>query len=379
VRAHLDLLTSAMADSGTDVLLLGRPGNARWVTGAESLWLSGTRPFAPGCVIVRRPDPRSGTEPDPRSGTEPDRRSGTEPDRRSGTEPDRRSGTEPASVHLLSGTDEGVPADVVPPGNLFPISWNPMSLMGALAAIPGLSSATRIGVDSITPMMEQLLGATFPSAELVDGEALLRDVRRVKSSDDVDAIRAAVALAEECLRAVVDALTPGIRERELVGVFEDHMAARGVTTPAFEGAFVVADGTSRSLATERAIAAGDVVHLRGGVLRDGWEGWLSRTAVCGTTPSEEQRRAFGTWRAAIDGILDRCRPGTRVGELRGAAAGVTVDGVGMGHEELADDDVLESGLVIAVEATVDDVVGSETVLVTAGGCELLTALPHPLV
>ena len=84
-------------------------------------------------------------------------------------------------MHLLSITDEGVPPDVATESNLFPISWNPMNLMGALAAIPGLPTAARIGVDSITPMMEQLLGATFPTAELVDGESLLRTVRRVKS------------------------------------------------------------------------------------------------------------------------------------------------------------------------------------------------------
>jgi Xaa-Pro dipeptidase len=339
MRAHLDLLTTAMADSGTDVLMLGRPGNARWVTGAESLWVSGTRGFAPGCVVVR----------------------------------------EPASVHLLSGTDQGVPSDVVPASNLFPISWNPMNLMGALAAIPGVPSATRIGVDSITPMMEQLLGATFPTAVLVDGESMLRNVRRVKSSADVDAIRAAVALAEECMRATIDALTPGVRERELVGVFEEHMASRGVSTPAFEGTFVVADGSRRALVTDRAIEAGDLVHLRAGVLRDGWEGWLARTAVCGTEPSDEHSRGFGAWKAALDAALDRCRPGTSVGGVRGAAEGMTVDGVGMGHEELADGDVLEPGVVISVEATVDDVLGSETVLVTPAGYELVTTLPHPLV
>ena len=72
MRDHLDLLTRAMADSDTDVLMLGRSGNSRWVTGAESLSVSGTRPFAPGCVVVR----------------------------------------EPASVHLLSITDEGVPPDI---------------------------------------------------------------------------------------------------------------------------------------------------------------------------------------------------------------------------------------------------------------------------
>ena len=211
MRDHLDLLTKAMAESGTDVLMLGRPDNARWVTGAEALWVSGTHAFAPGCVVVR----------------------------------------EPASVHLLSITDEGVPPDVTPASNLFPISWNPMNLMGALAAIPGVSTAARIGVDSITPMMEQLLGATFPTAELVDGETLVRTVRRVKSDADIAALRAALSLAEHCLRVTIDAVSPGVRECDLVGVFEEHMASHGVTTPAFEGMFVVAGRTPRALATDR--------------------------------------------------------------------------------------------------------------------------------
>ena len=103
-----------------------------------------------------------------------------------------------------------------------------MNLMGALAAIPGVPTAARIGVDSITPMMEQLLGATFPNAALVDGESMLRDVRRVKSAADIEGIRAAVALAEDCLRTTINSLTPGVRERELVGrVRGAHGVARG--------------------------------------------------------------------------------------------------------------------------------------------------------
>jgi Xaa-Pro aminopeptidase len=163
-----------------------------------------------------------------------------------------------------------------------------------------------------------------------------------------------------------------------VGVFEEHMASRGVTTPAFEGAFVVADGSPRSFAGDRAIAVGDLVHLRGGVLRDGWEGWLSRTAVCGDEVSDARRDAFAAWRGAMDVALDRCRPGVTVGALRDATAQLTVDGEGMGHEELADGDVLEPGMVLALEAEVEGVLGSETVVVTRAGCERLTTLPHPL-
>jgi Xaa-Pro aminopeptidase len=281
-------------------------------------------------------------------------------------------------VHLLSNTDDGIPPDIATEQDLFPISWNPMNLMGALAAIPGVPTAARIGVDSITPMMEQLLGTTFPNAELVDGESLLRDVRRVKSVADVDGIRGAVALAEDCLRTTINSLTPGVRERELVGVFEEHMAAHGATAPAFEGMFVVAGRSARSLVSDRELAEGDLVHLRGGVLRDGWEGWLSRSAVCGAEPSTAQQAAAGAWRGVMIAVADWCRPGTSVAELRSAADGVTVDGVGVGHEELSDRDVLEPGMVLAVEATVDGLLGSDTLLITTDGAETLTTLPAPL-
>src|SRR2546430_12168606 len=100
-----------MARRDVDVLVLGREGNARFVSGATRLWLAGTRPFAPGCVVVR----------------------------------------ETGAVHLLSVTDFGVPSDI-PRERLYPMSWNPMNIMGEVAAIPAVSTARRIGVDGLTPL-----------------------------------------------------------------------------------------------------------------------------------------------------------------------------------------------------------------------------------
>ena len=111
-----------MAQQDVDVLVLGREGNARFVSGATRLWLAGTRPFAPGCVVVR----------------------------------------ETGGVHLMSATDFGVPAEI-PPERLFPMSWNPANIVGAVAVIPGVSGARRIGLDGLTPLFEQLFTATFPT------------------------------------------------------------------------------------------------------------------------------------------------------------------------------------------------------------------------
>src|SRR5437764_6761081 len=102
-----------MARQGVDVLLLGREGNARYVSGARRLFLAGERAFAPGCVVVR----------------------------------------ETGAVHLLSATDFGVPAEV-PRDNLYAPSWNPATLVEHATGIPGVRRARTIGVDGLTPLFD---------------------------------------------------------------------------------------------------------------------------------------------------------------------------------------------------------------------------------
>jgi Xaa-Pro aminopeptidase len=326
-----------MARRDVDVLVLGREGNARFVSDAARLWLAGTRPFAPGCVVVR----------------------------------------ETGAVHLMSVTDAGVPADI-PRAQLYPMSWNPANVMGALAEIPGVSGARRVGVDGLTPMFEQLLAATLPNAEVLDGEAAMRAARRVKSPAQVERIRDAISVAEDALGAAADALQPGVSERELKGVFEERMCELGTTTPAFEGAFCVvdADVPIRRLVTDRSINDGDLVAMSAGVLVGGWEGSLARTWPCGV-PTSEHRRRWSVWRDQWTNLFDRCQATTRVGDLGDIAPGASVHGVGLGYEALAEDTLLETGMVVELELEAAGVLGSEVLLVGDAGPEVLTALPHP--
>jgi len=333
---HLGRTLTAMAEAGVDALILGREGNARFVSGAERLSLNGTRPFGPGCVVVRAT----------------------------------------GRVHLLSITDDGIPADI-PPDQLFPLSWNPLNIAGSVATIPGMAEARAIGVDGMTPMMEQLLGAVLPEAHLVDGEALLRAARRPKSAGDLDGIRRAVGVAEQCLTAVIDAVAPGISERQLLGRFEGTMGRLGVTTPAFEAATCIAGTAPRAIVTDRALRTGDLVHLRGGVLVDGWEGIIARTRACGGATGPQT--AAGTRAvAALGEAVAACRPGEVIGELRARPEVTAVDGVGLGHEELADDDVLAAADVVYVEVLVDQVLLGDMVHVTERGPEILTTSPLDL-
>src|SRR6201990_180109 len=166
-----------------DVLVLGRLANVRYVTGAPQLWVAGTRPFGPSCVLVR----------------------------------------ETGAIHLLSTWDEGVPDDI-PHENLYGISWNPMNTMSALQRIHGSATARRVGTDALSPVFAQLLPTAFPSAELVDGELAMRAARRIKTDEEVVALREASSVAEWSLAA-------GVREQTLAGVLLEALAAGGVSTP----------------------------------------------------------------------------------------------------------------------------------------------------
>ena len=278
---HRERVRAAMAAAGVDLLVLGREANVRYVSGANRLWLAGTRPFAPSCVLVGAT----------------------------------------GALHLLSITDDGVPSDI-PRERLYPISWNSANLIAAVAAAAAGTAVRRVGVDGMSPLFALLLGGAFPDAELVDGEALLRAVRRVKSDEDVAAIRDAVAVTESALAAVRDAARPGVDACTLAGVFEERMGALGVTTPAFDPDITV-DGAR--------------VSARVGVLREGWEGTLARTWPDG-----------GPARDTVRGALDALKPGVAVTDM--TARGVTLEGVGLGHEALRADEVLAGGMVVLVGA-----------------------------
>jgi Xaa-Pro aminopeptidase len=296
-----EALLDAMAADDLDVLVLGRPANVLAATGANQLWTSGSRPFGPGAVVVAAT----------------------------------------GKVHLLSTWDEGVPSDIGH-GELYGLSWNPANIAASLARIPGLSSARRIGTDSTSPGFPRLLAAIAPEAELVDARPVL--VR----PPDVEAIVAATRLAEAALDAMVDALRPGITERELVGAYVARIAELGSPTPPTEGVACVtsrSNPTLRRLATDAAAAEGDLVVLDAGARVGGWEGGVGRTFVVGGGQSPLD--------CPIDAALAACRPGTTGAELK--AAGVHLaHGVGLGMEPpvitegIGDGAVLADGMVLAV-------------------------------
>jgi Xaa-Pro aminopeptidase len=339
-----------------DVLVLGRQANVRYVSGTPQLWVAGTRPFSPSCVIVRKT----------------------------------------GAIHLLSTWDEGVPDDI-PHENLYGISWNPMNTIANLQRIEGVSTAKRVGTDALSPGFAQLLPTAFPNAELVDGELAMRAARRIKTPDEVLSLREAIRVAEAGLAAAVAELRPGISEKALAGVLLEAMAAGGVSTPSTQDAAWV---TSREHPWRRAsvdglVRDGDLVAFSSGVLDGGYTGEVGRTWPVGEVNGSAD--LYRRWDALWDRLYEACQPGAPAIDLLAAyqAAGEELPpmpiarGLGLGFDPpvvsqhlpaTAAEEQLESGMVLAVtgyvwQSGVGAVFGREAVLITPDGPEVLTSSP----
>jgi Xaa-Pro aminopeptidase len=341
-----------------DVLVLGRQANVRYFSGAPQLWVAGTRPFGPICTVVRST----------------------------------------GEIHLNSTWDEGMPDDI-PHDHLYGLAWNPMTLIDVLNGIEGAATARRVGTDALTPSFADLLPMAFPNAELVDGEPAMRAARRIKTPDEVTALRGALRVAEESLAKAVGELRVGATEQELTGVMLEAEAAGGVSTPATQdGAWV----TSREHPWRRArsggrIEEGDLVAFSAGVLADGYVGEVGRTWPVGNVGAGA---LYERWNTLWDRLAAACRPGRPASDMLAAyeAAGEPLPampvahGLGLGFDPpvvtpqlrtTASQEILEPGMVLSVtgyvwQEGVGAVFGREAVLVTPDGPEVLTSSPFAM-
>jgi Xaa-Pro dipeptidase len=276
---------AAMQDRGFDALVLGRQVDADYASGMRRLWTAGTRPMGAGCVAIAAT----------------------------------------GRVHILSSWDAGIPGSV-PFEDLYPATWNPRTMSASLAAIDGLSTARRIGVDASSVAFERAAARFAPDAELVPADDLMSRVRAVKSPGEVDAIRRACALAWVGVDAVLAAGSS--RSTGSEGLAIEALACAGVTIPS-------------SVPVARPEGDDWVIDL--GVIVGHYEGGVGG-------------RFVGGERVGSSSLVDACRGGATWTDLTAGASSADwwVRGLGMGYErpvigpDLGRDERLESGMVLSV-------------------------------
>ncbi|BBU22255.1 M24 family metallopeptidase [Mycobacterium xenopi] len=320
---------SGMETHHIDALLLGSVGNVRYVSGARLLGRFGVLPFAPLAVVV----------------------------------------AETARVHVLSTWDEGVPPEIGR-DQLYGMSWNPVNLMEALAAIPGLRQARRVGTDGLTPMIAGLVSQLVTAAELVDAAPVMAAARRTKTPDEITCLQVASAIAEAALTAMDEVLAPGITERELLGVYYERVSRLGAPYPPSESVCFATPASGpvryRHLVSDRPVGQGELVVLAPGALYAGYEAGLARTRPVGESAPPGSGKLASRCARGMDALLAACRAGNTGADLyrawqdagnrdsplplaHGLGLGAEPPLVGLGRGSAA---MLEEGMVLCVQSWV---------------------------
>ena len=348
-----DRLTERLPDAGIDVLLVTNLINVRYLTGYTgsngiALVGAGTRTFITDFRYVEQ----AAEEVDPAF--------------------DRRR----SAQHLLEGIEEALGA-----GEL---------RLGFEASHMSVSEHARL---------RELLPSRF---ELVATSGLVEGLRAVKQPEELAAIGAAAALADEAFAELVAGGLTGHTERELGITLEYEMRRRGASRPSFDP--IIAAGPHGALPHARprdeTVRAGELVVIDWGAQLDGYCSDCTRTLATGAVDSE----AVEIYQLVLDAqlaALEEVKPGAVGRDVDSVPrAAITAGGHGehfghgLGHGvglevheaprlAQASDAVLAPGNVVTVEPGIYipgrfGVRIEDLVVVTDEGCEILSSVSKQL-
>jgi Xaa-Pro aminopeptidase len=249
------------------------------------------------------------------------------------------------------------------------------------------------------------LGRIFGLDRLQAGSSLVNRLRRVKTADELEAMRRACRTVEHAMAAVAPQVQPGVSMAELREEVEAQLRVAGSLTPSFAThIFTGMDPDSLDSGAPRArdpLPDGTPVLFDFGGVVDGYCSDFGRTIVAGEPP-DGFVAAYEAMLAAFEAGRTACRPGALAREVN-AACREPIEAAGLGehfrhrmghgigldvHERPflspEDETPLEAGMTFTDEPSIV-VHGSfglriENVVVCAeGGARVLNDYPNDLV
>jgi Xaa-Pro dipeptidase len=269
-------------------------------------------------------------------------------------------------------------------------------------ALPG--GLKRLGLEKhyLTVERYEAIAAAVSAQQYVDVEQPLRDMRLVKSPEEVARIKRAVQVVEDVLREGLKKVKPGVTEIEIVAELEYQMKRLGAEGPSFSTMVLAGEKSAlpHGKPGDRKIQNGELLLFDLGVYVNGYASDITRTFAVGEI-NQQLREIYETVLAANEAAIAAVRPGVSLASLDGAARDLIAakgygeyfmhrlgHGLGMDVHEYPsvhgeNHETLRSGMVFTIEPGIylpgaGGVRIEDDVLVTENGCEILTQFPKEL-
>jgi Xaa-Pro aminopeptidase len=249
----------------------------------------------------------------------------------------------------------------------------------------------------------ETLRSKFRQLKLVPKVDMVENLTKIKSEEEISAIRRAAEIGDQVYEKVVELIKPGMTELDVAGEIAYHTRLLGGEREAFR--IIVASGERSALphgaATDKKIKKGELVTLDFGVVHKGFNSDMTRTVAVGKVSTELQK-IYEIVRAAQQRAIDKLHAGMNGRELDAIARDyITLHGYGskFGHStghglgievhelpmvsERGERYKLEPSMVITIEPGIylEGVGGvriEDDVVVRREGCEVLTTAPKEL-
>ncbi|PKI05456.1 peptidase M24 family protein [Staphylococcus xylosus] len=253
-----------------------------------------------------------------------------------------------------------------------------------------------VEAEHLTLHRQRALIDAFGVQQFGDIDQTIKELRNVKSENEIITIKKACELADKCIEIGVAFLKEGVTERQVVNHIENEIKAYGVNEMSFDTMVLFGDHAASPHGTpgDRQLQKDEFVLFDLGVIYDNYCSDMTRTVRFGT-PSDEAQKIYNIVLKAEQEAIAAIKPGVTIKDVDDIARNIISDagygeyfphrlGHGLGLEEHEYQDVSSSntnqfvaGMVVTVEPGiyVPGVAGvriEDDILVTEDGHESLT-------
>ncbi|UQX00273.1 aminopeptidase P family protein [Streptomyces sp. RerS4] len=281
------LLRDRCAASGHSAVLITRPANVRYLSGA----------FPPGAVLLIGPG-----------------------------EDVLFSAATPSGEVDEGRLDERLRLCVLPGPGADP------AVAAADLAASARAESLAVEEHHLTVARHRALGSVAPRLRLADLGSAVEQQRLVKDEEEIACLRIAAEIADQALGELLESILVGRTERHLALELERRLVDHGADGPAFPTSVGTGphSGRSRHRPSDRRVEEGDFLSVCLGANYRGYRCEIGRTFVIGTTPADWQIELYDVVFAAQRAGREALLPGAAYRDVDRAARSV-LDSAGHGE------------------------------------------------